>query len=147
MNKYVGVKMVEAKPMNIGDYNMFRGWTIPEDEIPSTEGYLVIYPDGYKSWCPKEQFEEANRPVDGMTFGHANECLKKGFNVARVGWNGKGMWLKLIKRGYYDVALSCVGDTNPTLLPWIGMKTADNGFVPWLASQTDILAEDWQVVE
>jgi hypothetical protein len=33
------------------------------------------------------------------------------------------------------------------LLPWIGMKTADNKFVPWLASQTDILAEDWEIVE
>lgn len=34
-----------------------------------------------------------------------------------------------------------------TALPWIGMKTADNKFVPWLASQTDMLAEDWAVIE
>lgn len=147
MKKYVGVKLVQARPMNLGAYNDHRGWTIPEYEDPLKEGYLIVYPDGCQSWCPKEQFEKANRPIDGMTFGHALEAMKKGFKVARVGWNGKDMWLKQVNKGYYDVGLSCVGDTKPTLLPWIGMKTADNGFVPWLASQTDILADDWQVVE
>jgi hypothetical protein len=46
--------------------------------------------------------------------------------VARAGWNDKGMWLALTVRS----------------LPWIGMKTADDCFVPWVASQTDLLAED-----
>ena len=79
-------------------------------------------------------------------FGTAVEALKQGARVAREGWNGKGMWLGLVNTGYYDVGCSVVNDID-SLLPWIGMKTADNKFVPWLASQTDVLAEDWQIVE
>ena len=81
-----------------------------------------------------------------FSFGDAVEILKKGARVAREGWNGKGMWLGLVNTGYYDVGCSVVNDID-SLLHWIGMKTADNKFVPWLASQTDVLAEDWQIVE
>lgn len=75
-------------------------------------------------------------------FGKAISLLKDGAKVARKGWNGKGMWLKLVQKGYFDVGASIV-ENGSNLLPWIGMKTADNSFVPWLASQTDVLAEDW----
>jgi len=75
--------------------------------------------------------------------------MKKGRKVARVGWNGKGMWLRHVEpyndMGITDAQVDKV--TDATLLPWIGMKTADNKFVPWLASQTDMLAEDWVIVE
>lgn len=66
-----------------------------------------------------------------MTFGIALELLKKGVKVAREGWNGKGMWLRIVIPDKVD----------------IGMETADNKLVPWLASQTDMLAEDWVIVE
>jgi hypothetical protein len=75
-----------------------------------------------------------------MNFGDAMEGLKLGHRVAREGWNGKGMWLRLITQyqvGYDPHILGL------KLLPWIGMKTADGAFVPWLASQTDMQAEDW----
>ena len=75
-------------------------------------------------------------------FGDAISLLKDGAKVARKGWNGKGMWLKLVQKGYFDVGISIV-ENGSNLLPLIGMKTADNSFVPWLASQTDVLAEDW----
>lgn len=72
-----------------------------------------------------------------MKFGQAIEALKAGEHVSRPGWNGKGMWLALQ-----------VPDANSKMsLPYIYMKTADNKLVPWLASQTDVLAEDWQVVK
>jgi hypothetical protein len=79
-----------------------------------------------------------------MNFGAALAALKEGRRVSREGWNGKGMWLSLIE-GYqvgYDPNI-----LGRKLLPWIGMKTADEAFVPWLASQTDLLAEDWGVIE
>lgn len=84
-----------------------------------------------------------------VNFGLAIEALKAGQRVARVGWNGKGMWLGLVKGYEYFpqgggasvFALGC------EKLPWIGMKTADHCFVPWLASQTDVLAEDWVIVD
>lgn len=91
-----------------------------------------------------------------MHFGMAIEALKDGEKVAREGWNGKGMHLELVKGCEYHINGHNFGPRNefdhdykdrvPKMLPWIGMKTADNGFVPWLASQTDMLAEDWVVV-
>ncbi len=85
-----------------------------------------------------------------MNFGQALEILKTGGRVARPGWNGKGMWLALVKPENlvplpglrYEI--SAGGYPFPELAPWIDMKTADNKFVPWLASQTDVLAEDWE---
>lgn len=84
--------------------------------------------------------------TERLSFGDAVAVLKEGKRVCRAGWNGKGMFLSLVNTGYYDVGCSVVNDID-SLLPWIGMKTADNKFVPWLASQTDVLAEDWQIVE
>ena len=79
-----------------------------------------------------------------MNFGDALAALKAGQRIARAGWNGTGMWLRLVTAD--DWGTSAV-DLPPgtRLLPWIGMKTADGGFVPWLASQTDVLADDWSV--
>lgn len=74
-----------------------------------------------------------------MNFGQALETLKAGKRVARTGWDGKGMWLALVRSENRT-------RTTLRLLPWIGMKTADGCFVPWLASQTDLLAEDWGLV-
>lgn len=93
-------------------------------------------------------------------FGWALERLKEGYRVARTGWNGKGMWLLLIPATNYAAASLAVQGTpimagklvqtlgEPLdLLPWIGMKTADAKFVPWLCSQTDMLADDWEAVQ
>jgi len=59
VEKFIGVKLIEAEPMTLGAYNAFKGWKIPEDEDPGREGYKVAYPDGYISWSPKEIFEAA----------------------------------------------------------------------------------------
>lgn len=59
MKKYVGTKLIEAEPMKLGDYNKFKGWTIPANENPEREGYKVKYSDDYISWSPKEVFEKA----------------------------------------------------------------------------------------
>ena len=157
--KYIGMHQIEAEPMTRGDYNKFRGWTIPANENPADEGYIVKYPDGYVSWCPKEQFEEAGRPCDGMTFGMAIEAMKRGAKVARKGWNGKGMWLCVpFCDGLKEVhATGIWGKPNAEyalqnggtvkVMPYVTMKTADGSIVMgWLASQTDMLAEDWAVV-
>ncbi|WP_300259444.1 Gp49 family protein [Clostridium sp.] len=64
MQSYISTKLVKAKPMTRGKYNKYRGWTIPANENPSDEGYLIEYKDGYISWCPKEQFEKYNLKVD-----------------------------------------------------------------------------------
>ena len=142
-------------------YNDYRSWALPADENGADDGYLVEYLDGgkpnhpdhagYISWSPKAQFDGAYRCTDGMTFGLAIEAMKQGHKVARRGWNGKGMWLSFVGQNLYDVGMSIVNPHHDMgkiikLLPWIGMKTADEKFVPWLASQTDVLAEDWALV-
>lgn len=151
MKQYIGTKLIEAKEMNRGDYNVYRGWTIPENENPADEGYLVKHSDGYESWSPKKQFEEAYRESNNMTFGLALEALKKGKKVARKGWNGKGMFLFLAKSTDIETDADltvCEHMQGNLVLPSIVMKTADDKFcVGWLASQTDMLAEDWMTIE
>lgn len=79
-----------------------------------------------------------------MTFGEALELMKAGSKVSRSGWNGNGMFICLVK--VYQV-LDAKHPSHPYKVdPWIGIKTANNTFVPWLASQTDLLAEDWKAV-
>lgn len=147
MEKYIGTKQIEAEPMTIGDYNKYRGWEIPAFENPADEGYLVKYPDGYISWSPKKRFEEAYRKLGEMNFGHALELLKRGEKVARKGWNGKGMFLFLATGKQFES--DNLGDQLPEIVnDVICMKTAQNTIcIGWLASQTDMLAEDWKIVE
>lgn len=57
MKSYIGVKIVQAMPMTLGEYNKYRGWTIPENEDPKKPGYLVRYRDDYESWSPKDPFD------------------------------------------------------------------------------------------
>lgn len=81
-----------------------------------------------------------------MDIGRAVAHLKHGDRVIRAGWNGKGMWLVYIDGTDWFTPNTRADLLGTLKLPWIGMKTADNGFVPWLASQTDILADDWEIV-
>ena len=66
-------------------------------------------------------------------FGEALSHLKMGGRAYRKGWIGKGMWIELQRPDKH----------SKMTLPYIYMKTADNNLVPWLASQTDMLSEDW----
>lgn len=147
MKHYIGTKLVNAKTMNRGEYNRYRGWQIPADENPEDEGYLVKYSDGYESWSPAKQFEEAYRECDNMTFGLAIEAMKKGKKVARAGWNGKGMYLFLSPKVGCQMYEPFTGKSINDLQQFIVMKAADDTLVPWHASQTDMLAEDWTIKE
>ena len=83
-----------------------------------------------------------------MNFGQAIEVLKTGSKVTRVGWNGKDMFLFLVQGSQFKV-------NRPPLLgiypegteinyrPHIDMKTVNGEIVPWVASQSDLLEEDW----
>lgn len=163
MNQYIGVKLINAKPMTRAKYNDLRGWTLPADEDGTDEGFLVEYLDGgkanhkdfegYISWSPKSVFENAYGPTTGMTFGLAIEALKKGAKVARAGWNGKGMFLYYVPAAAYPAQRNTLG-TMAGVFPndmvpycaYIAMKTAQDNVVPWLASQSDVLASDWAIV-
>lgn len=83
------------------------------------------------------------------TFGEAIKEMKDGEKVCRSGWNGKGMFLYLVPANTYktvtQVAKDEFGDTVD-YGAYIAMKTAQGDVVPWLASQTDMLADDWRIV-
>lgn len=81
-------------------------------------------------------------------FGEALQALKSGEKVARIGWNGKGMWLQLYTPSEDDGLVTVINGEGRwlPLAPHILMKTADSQFVPWQPSQTDVLAEDWKVI-
>lgn len=70
-------------------------------------------------------------------FSYALAWLRDGERVCRAGWNGKDMYIEL----------QTPTDTSKMTLPYIFMKTADGNLVPWLASQTDLLSDDWTFYE
>lgn len=72
-----------------------------------------------------------------MDFGSALHEMEDGKRVARAGWNGKDMWL----------ALQHPDAKSKMTLPYIYMRTVTGDLVPWLASQTDMLADDYYVVK
>ena len=83
---------------------------------------------------------------DGSTmltrdFGSALGVLKRGFKLCRDNWNGKNMYIQYVPGDCWTV-----GKDDLVTASFIGIKTVDNKFVPWLANQTDILAEDWTVI-
>lgn len=89
--------------------------------------------------------------ADNMSFGGAIDALKAGRRVAREGWNGNGMFLFLVPGSLFKVSreplLSILGEgTEVQYHAHIDMKTAQGYVVPWLASQADMLSEDWVMV-
>lgn len=175
LQTYVAIEAVLAAPMTREEYSKYRALDYhPGFEPLNKDGYLVeLVGDGFPhpahahgiSWMDKEVFDRFYPSAGGVTFGSAVELLKKGYRVCRKGWNGKGMFLQYVdpyapcpdQLENPEVRLSGTMNTifkpienkyTPgTMLPWIGMKTADNKFVPWLASQTDILATDWMIAQ
>jgi hypothetical protein len=146
---HVGTKRILATPMNRATWCQYRGWSLPTDENGDDPGFMVEYIDGgapnipghagYVSWSPADVFEREYAPDGKMGFGGALKLLEAGFRVSRSGWNGKGMWLVLADGGHTYFP----DDSRWPMLPHILMKTVDDAVVPWLASQTDMLAKDW----
>lgn len=161
MIEFIGTKRINAKPMTHLAYNELRGWSLPSDENGDDAGYLVEYLDGgeanhpqfkgYISWSPQSVFEMSYKTSGDLSFGDALVYLKAGFKVARVNWNGKGMFLFLVPGSTFNVNRPPLLGIYPEGTPikyhsHIDMKTADNQIVPWIASQSDILECDWLVI-
>lgn len=130
--------------------------------------YLVRYeptaeqPHGYLSYSPRAVFEAGYSAIErsftaALGFGDAILALKGGERVCRAGWNGRGMWLALTEgtqdlpaEKFWNPHNRAFAEQNggaATVLPSITMKTATGEILMgWLASQTDMLAEDWMVL-
>jgi hypothetical protein len=104
----------------------------------SSSGQPPIEPEMQERIKHQLDGEAGERLIRGhtMTIGEAVELLKMGKRVARAGWNGRGMWL----------GLQVPDEHSKMGLPYVYMSTVGGKLVPWLCSQTDLLAEDWEVV-
>ena len=157
MKRYIGVKIIHAEPAtNVEAAAIKDGCNVEaqrelykKNRLPEKDGYRVKYPDGYESWSPKAVFEEAYRECDCMTFGLAIEAMKKGHKAARKGWNGKNQYIELATNiSYVNAAGEVVNCEHEAIgnkaIAFVGTSGVQMG---WLASQADMLAEDWMIVE
>lgn len=159
MKTYIGTKIVKAEPAKRYWMEDGRKIIVTRNEIVAQEivaaatacddGYKVIYKDGYASWSPKAVFEEAYRETTGLPFGLAIEAAKMGKKIARSGWNGKSQYVELATCiSYKNAAADVVNVDHQNIgnkaLAFVGTSGVQLG---WLASQADMLADDWYIVE
>lgn len=156
MKQYIGSKIVKAWPCFRIPVIGGRYEYCKLDEVVPTcitgqpeEGYRVQYEDGYLSWSPKAVFETAYRETDGLSFGLAIEAAKMGKKIARAGWNGKNQYVELAYCISYKNNAAEVVNVNHCNIgnkafAFVGTSGVQMG---WLASQADMLADDWQIVE
>ena len=97
----------------------------------------------------KKAKTEAGRPAYAMTFGMAIEAAKKGKRIARKGWNGKGQYVELAKAISYKSPTGAVvnAEHDRHWEPGAGLRGHLRRQMGWLASQADMLADDWEIVE
>lgn len=172
MKTYICTKVIHAVPTKmVNGVPWPAGLPLPEPSEPSQisehcgctnevhieDGYMFTTSkdDRYPQFMVKDEFEKICRSTEGMTFGDALVVLKSGGRVARHGWNGKNMSVAY-QKGYPD-GIPCNKNTAQAwgmeegelfkCRPYLQMRCADGTFQMWLASQSDILADDWYVVE
>ncbi len=148
--QYIRCHIVKAIDMTRGDYNKYRGWEMPQNENRDDEGYLVVYPDGYESWCPKAAFEKASRPTpNGLPFGYAiMQCRYNRKRIKRKGWNGIDQYVEFrcVNIEYGEEGKSVTSEAF--VFHGRNIHTGEtNVQVGWLASQADMAADDWVIVE
>jgi len=158
--RFIGVKIVDGEPMTLAAAQEYLGR--PIDGNVEDHGYLVKYEEGYQSWCPKETFEKHNRPTTGMPFGFAIEAAKQGHKIARAGWNGADMFAVYMSpmhlppfnsqepgRKVNDRTARLIGPDVPLdCQAYFALYNAKKQWQPgWVASQADMLSDDWFIVE
>lgn len=156
MKQYIGSKIVKAWPCYRIPVIGGRYEYCKLDEVVPTcitgqieDGYRIQYEDGYLSWSPKAVFEKAYRETTGLSFGLAIEAAKMGKKIARAGWNGKNQYVELAYCISYKNNAAEVVNVNHCNIgnkafAFVGTSGVQMG---WLASQADMLADDWQIVE
>ena len=156
MKTYIGTKIITAAPalrLDDGKGNirveLLSNNPLPQPGDAVDMGYKVVYEDGYESWSPQDVFEKEYRQTDGMNFGLAIEAAKRGKKIARAGWNGKNQYVELaycISYKNHEAEIVNVNHCNigNKAFAFVGTSGVQMG---WLASQADMLADDWQIVE
>lgn len=172
MKQYQSHKIVHAaRIIGTNGDNISRYLQLEDDSIVSVDGqeqfnkvklggYYVLYPDGYASYSPAKAFEEGYKLIDAGpatampptpeaeqsniagTYGYALSYLKAGHKMARLGWNGKGMWIEMqTPDAHSKMTLPYLYLNYPS-----DAQNTPGARVPWTPSQTDQLADDWTIV-
>lgn len=171
MKTYICTKMIHAVPVKmVNGIHWPDGLPLPDvpeiPVIPETvgccnlkvehltieDGYMFTNSadDKYPQYMSAADFETMCRPAEAMTFGDALDAMKRGERVARKNWNGKGMYVFLAHEPDFvtDADLSAFDQLDVEVSDMMVLKTAQDTFQPgWLATQSDMLADDWYIVE
>ena len=125
--------------------------TLEGDMKASVGDYIITGVKGEQYPCKPDIFEKTYDAVknDGMTIGQAIEAMKQGKRCARKTWNGKGQYIELTKNVSYINPSGEVVNVNHEAMgnkavAFVGTSGVQLG---WLASQADLLSEDWYIVE
>ena len=136
MDKYIGVKIIEAGPMTAEVAGVTLQRPIDTSNADSEgNGYLVKYPDGYTSWSPKKQSYEAYRRTDWLTFGLAFEIVKQGKGMRLPQWQPD----VVIRAQYPD-------ENSKMTAPYLYVESRF-GRVPWKETMIELFSEQWEVVD
>ena len=142
MKKYIAVKIVDAEPMSaaLAEHHLERKVDVSNAKMSETgetgyPGYLIEYPDGFRSWCPKKQFEDANRPTDGLSFGLTQEAALKGFGFRLPFWKEDVV-----------VRIMTPDDGGEMTAPYFYV-TSRFGMVPWIPTIIELFSNSWIIVE
>ena len=168
MKTYICTKMIHAVPIKmVNGVPWPDGLPLPQvtdiqepavdcccnirSELTIEDGYMFTTSQGdkYPQYMSAADFEAMCRSTENMTFGDALEALKQGKSVARKGWNGKNQFVELATcisyKGNAGEIVNCHhNNIGNKALAFIGTSGVQMG---WLASQADMLAEDWYIVE
>ena len=145
-----GFEIVESSAcVSAENYDETMGRAICMEKIKDKVWFLLGFLLQTAVHGVKKTETEADRPAYGMTFGVAIEAAKKGKRIARKGWNGKGQYVELAKAISYESPTGAVVNAEHDAignqaLAFVGTSGVQMG---WLASQADMLAEDWEIVE
>ena len=145
-----GFEIVESSAcVSAENYDETMGHAICMEKIKDKVWFLLGFLLQTAVHGVKKTETEADRPAYGMTFGVAIEAAKKGKRIARKGWNGKGQYVELAKAISYKSPTGAVVNAEHDAignqaLAFVGTSGVQMG---WLASQADMLADDWEIVE
>lgn len=131
--------------------NMVRDNNIILDNTNIGMDYIEIYELQYK-YIDTTEIRNKNM-YELLNIGQAIEALKNGEKIARLSWNGKGMYIYLVPANKYpaqrNINSTVVSEFENDMVPYtayVAMKTASGEVTPWNASQSDLLGDDWHIV-
>jgi len=141
MKQYIGTKMIQAEPATREEFAAVKRnaadqpGTLKKPIDPMEDGYMVIYPDGYISWSPKDVFNEAYREATGVSFGLALEAMKQGKGARLPQWKPD----VVIRAQFPD-------EHSKMTAPYLYVESRF-GRVPWKETMIELFSDAWEVVE